>query len=156
MGHINIQGISNKIDQVGLLLEYDKNLIHVLGLSETKLNAIHPDSAFEVNGFQKPFRRDGETNSGDGLLVYVKNGICCNRRTDLEHENLECIWLEIKPVKSKFFLLGSIYRPPNSTVQWNKIFEDCIEHVLREDKEINLMGNINRDLLNNQTNNVWT
>ena len=36
MGHINIQGVSNKIDQVGLLL--DKNLIHVLGLGQIKKN----------------------------------------------------------------------------------------------------------------------
>ena len=154
MGHINIQDISNKIDQVGLLLESDKNLIHVLGLSETKLNAIHPDSAFEVNGFRQPFRRDRETNSGGGLLVYVKDRICCNRRTDLEHENLERTWLEIKPVKSKSFLLGNIYRPPNSKVE--TIFEDCIERVLREDKEIYLMRDVNRDLLNNQINDVWT
>ena len=98
MGHINIQGVSNKTDQVRLLLESDKNLIHVLGLGETKLNVIHPDSVFEVNGFQKPFRRDWKANSGVGLLVYIKDSICASRRTDLEHENLECIWIEIKPV----------------------------------------------------------
>ena len=51
MGHINIQVIRNKINQVGLLLESDKNQIHVLGLSDTKLNSVHPDSAFEINGF---------------------------------------------------------------------------------------------------------
>ena len=51
MGHMNIQGLSNKMDQVRLLLESDKNQIHVLGLSETKLNDIHPDSVFEINGF---------------------------------------------------------------------------------------------------------
>ena len=156
MGHLNIQGVSNKIDQVGLLLGSDKNQIHVLGLSETKLNDTHPDSAFEINGYQKPFRRDRESNSGGGIIVYVRDEICCNRRPDLEQANLECIWLEIKPVKSKSFLLGNIYRPPNSTVQWNAIFEDCLEDVLKEDKEIYLMGDINRDLLNNQINNVWT
>ena len=156
MGHLNIQGISNKIEQVRLLLESDKNQIHVLGFSETKLNVTHPDSIFEINGFQKPFRKDRETNSGGGLLVYVKEGICCTRRTDLEHESLECLWLVIKPVKSKSFLVGNIYRPPNSTVQWNTIFEDCIENVLREDKEIYLMGDINKDLLNSQIKNVWT
>ena len=156
MGHMNIQGLSNKIDQVRLLLESQQNQIHVLGLSETKLNVIHPDSAFEINGFQKPLRKDRFINSGGGLIVYVKEGICCNRRTDLEQESLECIWLEIKPYKSKSFLLGNIYRPPNSTIQWNEIFEDCIENVLREDKEIYLMGDINRDRLNNQIKNVWT
>ena len=54
MGHINIQGIfNNKIDQIRLLLGSDKNQIHVLGLSETKLNAFHPDTAFEINGTVK-------------------------------------------------------------------------------------------------------
>ena len=46
MGHINIQCVNNKIDQVRLLLESGKNDIHVFGLSETKLNAIHPDPVF--------------------------------------------------------------------------------------------------------------
>ena len=56
MGHINIQGVSNKTDQVRLLQESDKNLIHVLGLSETKLNVIHSDSVFEViMAFKNPF-----------------------------------------------------------------------------------------------------
>ena len=66
MGHINIQGLSNKIDQVRLLLESDKNEIYDLGLSETELNTIHPDSSFEINGFQKPCRRDRKLNSGGG------------------------------------------------------------------------------------------
>lgn len=154
MGYINIQAISNKIDQVRLLLESNDNQTHVLGLSETKLHAIHPNSAFKVNGFQKPFRKDRGTNlvvmGGGGLLVCVKDGICCSRRTDLKHESLECIWLEIKPVISKPFLLGNIYRPPISAVQWNSIFEDCIENVFREEKELYLMGDMTRDLLNYQ------
>ena len=156
MGHINVQGVSNKMDQVRLFLESDKNLIHVMGLSETKSNDMHPESILKVNGFQTPFRRDRKVNSGGGLLVYIKDGLCASRRTDLEHENIECIWTEIKPVKSKSFLIGYIYRPPNSTVQWNAYFEDCIENVLKEDKEIYLMGDINRDLLNNQIKTVWT
>ena len=156
MGHINVQGVSNKIDQVRLLLESDKNLIHVLGLSETKLNGNHPESVLEINGYQTPYRRDRKTNSGGGLLVYIKNGVSASRRSDLEHENLECIWTEVKPVKSKSFLVGNIYRPPNSSIQWNAIFEDCMETVLREEKEIYIMGDINRDLLNNQIKTAWT
>ena len=156
MGHINVQGVSNKIDQVRLLLESDKNLIHVLGLSETKLNGNHPESVFEINGYQTPYRRDRKTNSGGGLLIYIKNGVSASRRSDLEHENLECIWTEVKPVKSKSFLVGNIYRPPNSSIQWNAIFEDCMETVLREEKEIYIMGDINRDLLNNQIKTAWT
>ena len=36
------------------------------------------------------------------------------------------------------------------------LVEDCIENVLMEEKEIYLIGDINRDLLNNHINNVWT
>ena len=97
-----------------------------------------------------------EKQTRGGLFVYVKDGNCCNRRKDLEHENLECLWLEINPVISKSFLICNIYRPPNATVEWNTNFEDCIEHVLMEEKEVYIIGDINRDLLNKQIKNFWT
>ena len=71
--------------------------------------------------------------------MYVKDMVCCSRRLDLEHDRLECIWVEIKPIRSKPFLVGNIYRPPNSTVLWNELFEDCIEKVLQEEKEIYIL-----------------
>ena len=77
-------------------------------------------------------------------------GVCCERKADLEQAHLECIWLEIRPSKSKPFLIENIYRPPNSTVQWNEIFEENIENVLREEKEIYLMGDINKNILHKQ------
>ena len=65
MGHLNIQGLSNNIDQVRLLLQSENNQIHVLGLSESKLSSFHPDSGFLMNGFQIPFRRDRQENAGE-------------------------------------------------------------------------------------------
>ena len=50
---------------------------------------------------------------------------------------------------------NNIYRPPNSTVQWNEHFEDCIKNVLQEEKEIYLLGDINRNLLDSQIKRVW-
>ena len=156
IGHINVQGLGNKIDQIKLLLHSEKNQIQILGLSETKLKEIHSDSFFEVNGYQKPFRRDRRQNGGGRLLVYVKNEVSCKRRSDLENEQLECIWLEVKPKKSKPFLVGHVYRPPNSSIVWNEIFEDCLENALGEEKEMYILGDINRDLLNDQIKKVWT
>ena len=88
MGHLNIQVLSNKIEQVRLLLQSENNQIHVFGLSESKLSSFHPDSGFLINGFQIPFRRDRQENAGGGVLVYVKDGVCCKRRADLEQANL--------------------------------------------------------------------
>ena len=42
---------------------------------------------FHMNGYQKIFRRNGTENDGGGLLVYVKDGVCCIRRTDQEHQS---------------------------------------------------------------------
>ena len=64
-----------------------------------------------TSGYQKPFRRDRAENAGGGILVYVKEGVCCSRRSDLEHQNIECIWVEIKSINSRPFLIGNIYRP---------------------------------------------
>ena len=62
----------------------------------------------------------------------------------------------MKPKKSKSFLVGQVYRPPSSGIVWNEIFEDCLENVLKEEKEIYLLGDINRDLLNSQINKAWS
>ena len=58
----------------------------------------------------------------------------------------------LKLSKSRVNLLFSckIYRPPHSTVQWNPIFEVCMENVLKEEKELYLIVDFNRDLLNVQ------
>ena len=138
IGHLNIQGLSNKIDLLKLLLNYEHNFIHILGISET--NEIHPDAPFDIRGYPKPFRRDKAENAGGGILVYVKEGVCCSRRSDLEYQNIECVWVEIKPINSRPFLVGNIYRPPTSTLQWNEYFVDCIENILQEDKEVYLLG----------------
>ena len=49
IGHINIQGLSNKVDQLKYMLQSDSNRIHMFGISETKLNDYHADSVFEIN-----------------------------------------------------------------------------------------------------------
>ena len=156
IGHINIQGLNNKIDQVRLMLSSEQNKIQLFGLSETKLQSFHPDTIYEIDGYQKPFRRDRTENQGGGILLYAENGVACKRRPDLENEQLECIWLEVKPNKSKSFLVGHMYRPPNSGIIWNEHFEECIENVLKEEKELYLLGDINRDLLNTKIKKSWS
>ena len=37
----------------------------------------------------------------------------CTRRTNLESQGIECVWIEIR-LKGKRLLVGTFYRPPNS------------------------------------------
>lgn len=160
IGHLNIQGIANKIDQIRAMLNSNKNDVHILGISESKLNSDHPDKYFQINNFQSFYRKDrilttDRQEEGGGIIVYVKDGMNCKRRTDLEHNRLECIWIEIFPKNSKSFLVGNMYRHPNESVKWNEIFENEIEKILREQKEFYLLGDFNRDLLNKKVGKGW-
>ena len=86
----------------------------IFGITETKLRDIHPTESFAINGFHSPFRRDREENRGGGILVYVRECINCVRRKDLESDELENIWVEIKQPNSKSFLLYVLYRHPDA------------------------------------------
>ena len=37
--------------------------------------------------------------------MYVRNGVKAERRQDLERNDIECVWLEVSPKKSKGFLV---------------------------------------------------
>lgn len=122
IGHLNIQGLQNKFDQVDLMLNDSGNEIHIFGLSETKLRDFHPDSAFNIKNYQL-FRKDRfisreRREQGGGIIVYVRNGVKAERRQDLEKKEIECVWLEVYQKNSKSFLVGILYRHPNEGVQW--------------------------------------
>ncbi|MCG8096842.1 MAG: hypothetical protein JAZ17_25000 [Candidatus Thiodiazotropha endolucinida] len=63
--------------------------------------------------YQDPFRKDRQINNYGGVLVYVRENIPCKRRHDLEIQDLESIWLELK-FKTRLVLFGLFYRPPNA------------------------------------------
>ena len=66
----------------------------------------------------------------EGVLVYVKKGINVKRRVDLETNAISCIWLEIIQENDESFLIGNLYRPPDSRTEYNDNFEDFMEKYL--------------------------
>ena len=104
MGFLNIQDLSSKFLEIQILLtsEENKNL-HIFSMCESKLNSSKLTSAFNVQGFHLPFRKDNHSNCGGGILVYVKDHIMAKRREDLESNDIVCLWLEISPSKGNHF-----------------------------------------------------
>ena len=70
---------------------------------------------------------------------------------DLEQEDIECIWTEILFPKTKSFLVGIIYRPPDSSkhlcANFNCKFESMLSTISAENKECILSGDINCNFL---------
>jgi len=153
VGHLNVRGIRSKFEQLETMLKSTENDISILGITETKLGSDHPNSAFYVDGY-KLFRNDKMDGSG-GLIVYVREDIICKRRENLEENDFESLWLEIFPKLRKSFLICFIYRNPNSNVSWNERFEVQMEKALDEQKEVILLGDFNKDLLNPQIKSNW-
>ena len=134
------------------MLNNSKNDIHIFGLSETKLKHYHPDKYFFVDSYQF-FRKDRilskeRCEEGGGIIVYVRNELKVERRCDIEMKEIECLVLEVFPTNSKSYLVGMSYRHPNETVIWNENFEIFVDRILETQKEFYLLGDFNRDLLN--------
>ena len=78
------------------------------------------------------------------------------RRADLEESNIECLWLEITPLKCKPFLLGTVYRNPAERADWLDQYEMLMDKAFTDKKELIILGDFNRDLLkSNQATADW-
>ena len=110
--HYNVQSVQHKLD----IIEPEVSNFGLVSLTETWLNNSVLSQDLVFNDFQLPFRRDRVGDSHDGILVYVKTGIPCKRRVDLELINIECLRVEIN-IRNKKDLVGTFYRLPNSHPQ---------------------------------------
>ena len=85
----------------------------------------------------------------------MKNGINTKRREDLEINDISCIWLGISQNKGKSFLIGNMYRPPDSRVEYSDRFKDFIENASEGGKEIILLGNFKKNVFEDNVDREW-
>ena len=71
IGHININSIRNKFEP---LVSFINNNLHILMISETKIDDTFPDSQFLIKGFSVPDRLDRTAKRG-GILLYIREDI---------------------------------------------------------------------------------
>ena len=133
--HLNIHYLFPKLNEIKFFIDQNSN-IDVLGFCETFINDYFADSELYLKNYLM-FRKDRQSNGG-GIIVYVKNNYPCWQRKDLESDNLETIWLEVKPNKQKSYLFCYVYRPPSSLVSWNpKLFKLTLQKAYSENKSSN-------------------
>ena len=140
--HLNIQSLLPKID----ILQYEMQPFDVFVFTESWLNIDIGSNDLKILNFNEPFRCDRETRAG-GVAIYVKESITCKRRPDLEINNLECIWIEIK-THGHTLLIAGIYRPPDAHQNyWTWISESVDRAKNTNISDIILVGDLNNDLL---------
>ena len=100
--HQNIRGLLTNKHNICQILDGLKNL-HIFSLSETHLSADNEVEA-QIEGYTF-IGKSRSSGKGGGVGVYISTSVPFHRRTDLEDEVIECIWIEILFPKTKSFLL---------------------------------------------------
>ena len=140
---LNIDSLYKHLDELNLFS--DEHSSHVICLNETKLNQDICDELLQIDGFQKVIRRD-RSRHGGGVAIFVKDGITCQKRDDF-NSDIEFLSVELDIKYVKPIIVTTIYRPPESKVEWFKQAEGLISRVDIEGKESIFAGDMNCDLL---------
>ena len=146
--HQNVRGLFSKKDELyNILKQYP---VDIFGVTESFLSVCIPTSFLKITGYVFE-RRDRTSGIGGGVGAYIKEGTPYIRRKDLEHEDIECIFIEICYEKSSSFIVGFLYKPPDSSNHLTENFTDKLASHLAtidaENKETIILGDINCDYL---------
>ena len=119
--HYNVQSILTKLD---ILLTEFKDF-DILAFSETWLGTSIPTEDLLLDSFHTPERKDRPNDNHGGVILYVKNKYYYKRRSDLEIQGVESIWIEIYQSPHPL-LFGVFYRPPNTNLAQHSSIIDSI------------------------------
>ena len=102
MSHININSITNKLDN---LFKFTYGLVNFLAVSDTKLNSSFPAGQFNLPGFRTPYRK-GLLGKSGGLLVYVHSYITSKMLKTLDClSDIQVIPIEVNLKKQKWLVI---------------------------------------------------
>ena len=131
---------------IRIMLQETAKGIQIFGITETHLNKSIKDKEIKIDGYEI-IRNDRKQGSGGGVCVFVRNDMSWLRRTDLENDKIEAIWIEIFPQKSKSILICFLYRPPDTSSYLSKDFDPLFDDILTtanaENKEVIFAGDLN-------------
>ena len=115
---------------------------HVLSLNETWLDSSISDSEIQLPGYSLE-RRD-KTHQNGGVLIYVSSNLDYKVIQEFENDQLDiqCLWMEITPPKSKGLIFCSCYRPPNvgDVATYVEGLRNMLTVVADQEKEIVITG----------------
>ena len=146
--HLNVFHLSQKLPDLCVFLDDKSEPYHLFGLTETRLSSNISDVSVSIPNYTV-VRRDSSRFRETGVAVYIHTsiqGIAC-RRSDLETDEVECIWIELRSPKQPSLFVGFLYRNPAATFEWYDEFLQMYDKVYEHNRNILLMGDFNIDVL---------
>ena len=129
LGHINARSlnIEDKFDEISLFITSKE--IDLFGISETWLNNNSLTDNTCIPGYHPLFRKDRQNSRGGGVALFASEFLNVKRRSDLENDDLELLWVEIEIYNFTVFL-AVCYRPPNDTLESTTHFLNAMQFSL--------------------------
>ena len=152
LGHVNVFHLYNKLTDLQVHLNSASPKYDIFGVTESRLHQQISKKCITIPEYCV-FRRDRCKVGETGIAVYVHQSIIKQtmRRKDLEPEDVECLWLELKlHHNSSSLFICYVYRNPNETNEWYDKFTkmyDRIQTLKKGKSDLILIGDFNIDLL---------
>ena len=137
LAHLNVRSLLPKMEEIRILLSITK--LDIFTVSETWLDSSVDDSEVQIAGYQ--CLRADRNRHGGGVAFYIKNDVAFTHRVDMNHPDMECIWVEVK-LKNPT-LICCLYRPPSAGDTYYNALLDGLEKAVDEDKHIVILGDFN-------------
>ena len=113
VSHANINSVTSdhKMDELYQFVQTHN--IHIMALTETKLDNSVDSSIYNIHGYHAPLTKH-RTRHGGGVALYVHTSLPVQRLQHLEIGQEEWIWAKVK-TKSFTLIICCLYLPPNQT-----------------------------------------
>ena len=94
---------------------------------------VHEDDTqnFDIPGYILLQKRT-KNGVGGGVGVYIRNELNFVEREDLPGDDIEAIFVEIKPKQAKSFIVAIVYKPPESSKHLPKHFLQSLTEKIRK------------------------
>ena len=130
----------------------DRKNLDILVITETFFSNTTPEELYTISGFDL-LRKDRQTDNGGGIVAYINNELKFSHRTDLEELDLEVLWFEVCPFKSKrSLLMAGVYRSPSLKAEYDHRLADNLQRAYLLNMETILLGDMSLDYLQKEFN----
>jgi hypothetical protein len=151
IAHLNIRSLKNREHSTLAKEIVLANKLDIFTVSETWLDGTVSDLEVEFTGFNI-YRLDRETKVGGGVCVFAKQDFkveCIHDLSAIAESGLHILWLKIQIRNLKSFLICTVYRPPNTSINCldNELSNSLIV-ALSFNKPIYILGDLNCNMLN--------
>jgi len=113
--HVNVRSLLLKLNEISMIARQTNAAC--IGIKESWLDNSVFDSELSIPIYTI-VRRD-RNRQDSGVCIFIRCDLAFNTRPDLQHDDLEAVWIELLLPKTKPILFAVVYRPSTQSNFYN-------------------------------------